>query len=89
MINPSPSDLKSARELEQSQSESSVQAETKPTQMEAILKVFQDLGLEDAEKRERFRQLSKPSDWHTWRKEGSLPHDTRSNTRAQEENINA
>lgn len=89
MLKASPSDLKAARELEQSQGESSMQAEAETTQVDAILKVFQDLGLEDAETRERFRQLSKPSDWHTWRKEGSLPHDTRSNTRTQEENLNA
>lgn len=89
MLNALPSDLESTRELEQSQSESSMQAEAETTQVDAILKVFQDLGLEDAEMRERFRQLATPSDWHTWRKEGSPPHDTRSNTRTQEENINA
>lgn len=81
MLKDSPSDSKAARELEHSQSESLVQAEAKITQMDAIQKVFQDLGLEDAEMREHFRQLAKPSDWHTWEKKVIHPQDTRSNTR--------
>jgi len=91
MLNTSPTDLKLTRELEESQIEPSMQtvSDTTTTQMEAIQKVFQDLGLEDADTRERFRQLAKPSDWHTWRKEDSPPHDTRSNTRTQEENTTA
>lgn len=81
MLKTSPSDLKSAHELEQSQGEPSIQAEAQTTQMEAIQKVFQDLGLEDAETREYFRQLAKPSDWHTWEKKVLHPQDTRTNTR--------
>lgn len=81
MLNASPSDLKSARELKQSQSKSEMQEEDKTTQMEAIRKVFQDLDLEDAEAREHFRQLAKPSDWHSWERKVLHPQDTRSNTR--------
>ena len=53
--------------------------------MEAISGVFRELGLEDPDVQERFRQLAEPSDWYTWRKRRYEPQDTRNNTAKEEE----
>lgn len=81
MLDTSTSNSKPIADTLQAQTEVPTQAESETAQMEEILKVFQDLGLEDADERERFRGLAKPSDWHTWQKPCDIPQDTRSNTR--------
>ena len=45
-----------------------------------IVELFRDLGLEDSEVQDHFRQLAKPTDWHTWREQPSEPQDTQNNT---------
>ncbi len=45
-----------------------MQIERKTPDMEAILEVFRDLGLEDVKVRDKFKQLVDLGDWHTWRK---------------------
>ena len=57
-----------------------MQAERKTPNMEAILEVFRELGLEDARVRDKFRQLAELGDWHTWRKGRLEPQDTQNNT---------
>ena len=66
----------------QAQTEAPAQAESETAQMDEILKVFRDLGLEDANTRESFRRFAEPSDWHTWQKPSDIPQDTKSNTRS-------
>lgn len=53
--------------------------------MEAISEVFRELGLEDPDVQERFRQLAEPSDWYKWRKERYEPQDTRNDTVKEKE----
>ena len=50
--------------------------ERKTPDMEAILEVFRDLGLEDAKVRDKFKQLAELGNWHTWRKRCLEPQDT-------------
>ena len=57
-----------------------MQVERKTPDMEAILEVFRDLGLEDARVRDEFQKLAELGDWHTWRKRRLEPQDTRDNT---------
>ena len=57
-----------------------MQVERKTPDMEAILEVFRELGLEDARVRDKFLQLAEPGDWHTWRRRRLEPQDSRDNT---------
>ena len=57
-----------------------MQVERKTPDLEAILEVFRELGLEDARVRDKFRQLAELGDWHTWRKRRLEPQDPRDNT---------
>ena len=43
-----------------------MQDEREMPDMEAISEVFRELGLEDPDVQESFRQLAEPSDWYTW-----------------------
>ena len=49
--------------------------ERKTPDMEAILEVFRELGLEDARVRDKFRQLVELGDWHMWRKRRLEPQE--------------
>ena len=53
-----------------------MQVERKTPDMEAILEVFRELGLEDARVRDKFKQLAELGGWHTWRKRCLEPQDT-------------
>ena len=66
-----------------------MQAKGETPDMQATLEVFRGLGLEKAEARDFFRQLAKPSDWHTWGRRRYGPHDTRNNTRKDDGDSNA
>ncbi len=57
-----------------------MQVERKTPDLEAILKVFRDLGLEDAKVRDEFQKLAELGDWHTWRKRRLEPQDIQNNT---------
>lgn len=57
-----------------------MQVEREMPDREAIAEVFRELGLEDPDVQEHFRQLAKPSDWYTWRKSRYEPQDTRNDT---------
>ena len=57
-----------------------MQVAGKKPELEAIEKVFRDLGLEDDEARRRFQQFTKPSGWHRWSNRLDQPNDTRDNT---------
>lgn len=57
-----------------------MQVERKTPDMEAILEVFRDLGLEDTGVRDEFQKLAELGDWHMWRKRRLEPQDTRDNT---------
>lgn len=48
-----------------------MQAERKTPDMEAVLEVFRELGLEDARVRDKFRQLAELGDWHMVEKKAS------------------
>ena len=52
-----------------------MQVERKTPDMEAILKVFRDLGLEDVKARDKFKQLAELGDWHTWGKKCLEPEE--------------
>lgn len=52
-----------------------MQVERKTPDMEAILEVFRDLGLEDVKVRDKFKQLTELSDWHTWGKRHLEPEE--------------
>ena len=52
-----------------------MQVERKKPDMEAILEVFRDLGLEDVRVRDKFQQLAELGDWHTWRKRHLEPQE--------------
>ena len=52
-----------------------MQIERKTPDMEAILEVFRELGLEDARVRDKFLRLVEPSDWHTWKKRRLEPQE--------------
>ena len=52
-----------------------MQIERKTSDLEAILKVFRDLGLEDARVRDKFQQLAELGDWHTYRKRCREPEE--------------
>lgn len=58
----------SLREWMTTISENEMQVERKTPDMEAILEVFRDLGLEDVRLRDKFQRLAEAGDWHTWRK---------------------
>ena len=45
-----------------------MRVERKTPDMEAVLEVFRELGLEDARVRDEFKQLAELGDWHMWRK---------------------
>ncbi|MYB59447.1 MAG: hypothetical protein F4X51_23990 [Gemmatimonadetes bacterium] len=45
-----------------------MQVKRKTPDMEAILEVFRELGLEDARVRDEFQKLAELGDWHTWEK---------------------
>ena len=60
-----------------------MQDEREMPDMEAISEVFRELGLEDPDVQERFRQLAEPSDWYTWRKRRYEPQDTRKGGKGQ------
>ena len=53
--------------------ENEMQVERKTPNMEAILEVFRELGLEDVRVRDEFKQLAELGDWHTWKKGVSNP----------------
>ncbi len=57
-----------------------MQAIDRSIDLEPIMKVFQDLELEEARTREHFRQLARPSELDTRRKLRYEPQHTRSNT---------
>ncbi len=57
-----------------------MQVERKTPDIEAILEVFRELGLENARVRDKFLQLAELGDWHTWKERGLEPQDTRDNT---------
>ena len=61
----------------------------KPQETEAILKVFQDLGLEDAEVREQFRQLAEPGVWNRKEKKQRETQEIRNNTAMKGKDSNA
>ena len=48
--------------------ENEMQVKRKTPDMEAILEVFRELGLEDARVRDKFLRLADLGDWHTWGK---------------------
>ena len=52
-----------------------MQIERKTPDMEAILEVFRELGLEDVRVRDKFKQLAEPGDWHTCRKRRLEPQE--------------
>ena len=52
-----------------------MQIERKTPDMEAILEVFRELGLEDVRVRDKFKQLAEPGDWHTWKKRRLEPQE--------------
>ena len=52
-----------------------MQVERKTPDMEAILEVFRELGLEDARVRDKFLRLAELGDWHTWRKRHLEPQE--------------
>ena len=58
--------------------------ERETPELEAISEVFRDLGLQDAEAQDHFRQLAKPTDRHTWGKTRYQAHETRNNTAKEE-----
>ena len=64
-----------------------MQVERKTPDMEAILEVFRDLGLEDVKVRDKFQRLSELGDWHTCRKRRLEPQDIRDNTENDQENV--
>ncbi len=66
-----------------------MQIEREAHEKEAIEQVFRELGLEDTEVQDHFRQLAEPSDWHTWRKSQSDPQDTQNNTVEEHEEVDA
>lgn len=53
-----------------------MQVERKMPDMEAILEVFRELGLEDARVRDKFQQLAELGNWHTWKKRRLEPQET-------------
>ena len=58
--------------------------ERETPELEAISEVFRDLGLQDAETHDHFRQLAKQTEHHTWRKSRYQDHETRNNTAKEE-----
>ena len=52
-----------------------MEVERKMPDMEAILEVFRDLGLEDVKVRDKFKQLAELGDWHTCRKRRLEPQE--------------
>lgn len=63
--------------------ENNMQVEHKTPDLEAILEVFRELGLEDARVRDKFQKLAELGDWHTCRKRRLEPQDTRDNTKLE------
>lgn len=57
-----------------------MQVERKTPDMEAILEVFRELGLEDARTRDKFRQLAELGDWHLRKKRRLKPPDPQNST---------
>ena len=57
-----------------------MQAKDETPEMEAILEVYRDLGLEDAKTRDQFKQLTKFGDLHIGKKKRYEPQDTQNNT---------
>lgn len=57
-----------------------MQVERKTPDLEAILEVFRELGLEDARVRDEFKQLADLGGWRTWRTRRPEPQDTQNNT---------
>ena len=55
--------------------ENEMQVERKTPNMEAILEVFRELGLEDVRVRDEFKQLAELGDWHTWEKRRLEPQE--------------
>ena len=55
-----------------------MQVERKMPDLEAILEVFRELGLEDVRVRDKFQQLAELGDWHTYMQK-KVPR-TRGNT---------
>ena len=53
-----------------------MQTEHETPKGESTEDLFRQLGLEDTEVQDHFRQLAEPSDWHSWRKSDSEPQDT-------------
>ena len=52
-----------------------MQVERKTPDLEAILEVFRDLGLEDVRVRDEFQKLAELGDLHTWRKRRLEPEE--------------
>ena len=52
-----------------------MQIERKMPDMEAILEVFRELGLEGARVRDKFQQLAELGGWHTCRKRRREPEE--------------
>ncbi len=57
-----------------------MQVEHKTPDLEAILEVFRELGLEDAKVRDEFQKLAELGDWNMCKKRRLEPQDTRDNT---------
>ena len=60
-----------------------MQVEHKTPDLEAILEVFRELGLEDVRVRDEFQKLAELGDWHTCRKRRLEPQGTRDNTKLE------
>jgi len=60
-----------------------MQVERKTPDLEAILEVFRELGLEDVRVRDKFKKLAELGDWNMCRKRRLEPQDTRDNTKLE------
>ena len=62
-----------------------MQVEQKEPGLEAILEVFRELGLDDAERQKRLQELAKPSGRYRLGKKQDTPLETRNNTLMEEQ----
>ena len=63
--------------------ENNMQVERKTPDLEAILEVFRELGLEDVRVRDKFKKLAELGDWNMCGKRRLEPQDTRDNTKLE------
>ena len=57
-----------------------MKSEREVPEEDSIEQVFRELGLEDTEIQDHFKQLAQPSEWHSWRKSHSEPQETQNYT---------